>query len=517
MSDKVVQVLFTIGVVICLMISGCAGTHVQTLNSAGQSTESCWMRLADNDDTARTLEETIDDQIERFQIYAEQLLVSAEESVALIEQVSSEHVSDKPIPPGAIEAIQVRMRQDLDLVGPVSHILAENTCWLEATPAELEARGLPELNKITRFKGIMLEIGASIVLYDVYLKVIATLNEVERLRRAANQGDSGFGLEEGTIEEVTSRYSSIANLTAIRSLVQGYDARHEEIKSYRQLDDNIAYLDILIGSSLTFRTFQDSGTEQLYSHLRSARSHTVEDSLYRINRAVSENASATFGNLVGRVEERKGKLYGRKDIEAYLATNLQAGDILLEKTPFRLTDRLIPGFWGHAAIWVGTPETLQQLGLWDTQLVEPFHERLNNDHLVAEALREGTTLNSLAHFLNIDDLAVLRPKHISETERRQVLTRTFRQLGKPYDFNFDVETTDKIVCSQLIYLAYPEIDWPTKAIAGRHTISPDNIAAEALDSSSFEIITLIRDGSFVLSNKSRTMASLLQQDRAGVQ
>ena len=31
----------------------------------------------------------------------------------------------------------------------------------------------------------------------------------------------------------------------------------------------------------------------------------------------------------------------------------QAGDILLEKTPFRLTDKLIPGYWGHAAVWIG--------------------------------------------------------------------------------------------------------------------------------------------------------------------
>jgi hypothetical protein len=52
--------------------------------------------------------------------------------------------------------------------------------------------------------------------------------------------------------------------------------------------------------------------------------------------------SGLFGNTMGLVESRKGKLHGDAKAFSNLRSQLQAGDILLEKTPFRLTDKLIP-------------------------------------------------------------------------------------------------------------------------------------------------------------------------------
>ena len=126
--------------------------------------------------------------------------------------------------------------------------------------------------------------------------------------------------------------------------------------------------------------------------------------------SITGNLSESFGNLVGSVEERKGKLYLDKNVEKKLLNLLQAGDVLLEKTPFRLTDRLIPGYWGHAAIWVGDKNDLLSLGLWENEVIKPYQEQISESNHVAEALREGAVLSTLEHFLNIDDLAVLRRK-----------------------------------------------------------------------------------------------------------
>jgi hypothetical protein len=35
-------------------------------------------------------------------------------------------------------------------------------------------------------------------------------------------------------------------------------------------------------------------------------------------------------------------------------------------------------------------------------------------------------------------------------------------LGKEYDFNFNVETDEDVVCSELAYTVFKNIDWPTK-------------------------------------------------------
>ena len=131
---------------------------------------------------------------------------------------------------------------------------------------------------------------------------------------------------------------------------------------------------------------------------------------------------------------------------------------------------------------------------------------------VAESLRTGTQLSQLADFLNIDDLGVMRSRHpMTDEEMRETIILALRQLGKEYDFNFDVETTDKIVCSQLVYLSYDRIEWPTESIVGRYTISPDNIAIKALYDGPLELMLFYHDGQSVKENQLELMEKLMQQ------
>jgi uncharacterized protein YycO len=129
---------------------------------------------------------------------------------------------------------------------------------------------------------------------------------------------------------------------------------------------------------------------------------------------------------------------------------------------------------------------------------------------VVEALRDGVQMNTLEDFLNIDDLAVLRMKSISNEDLAQSIVRAFRQIGKEYDFNFDVETTDKIVCSELVYLVYPDPDWPTDRIMGRYTISPDHVARKALKDGPLSLILLYHDGR-IQKNRDQVFEELMTE------
>ena len=77
----------------------------------------------------------------------------------------------------------------------------------------------------------------------------------------------------------------------------------------------------------------------------------------------------------------------------------------------------------------------------------------------------------------------------------------FRQIGKKYDFNFDVNTTDKIVCSELAYVSFPSIDWPTEKMLGKYAISPDNVAQMAWTSIPLKLVLFYHDGQLVDENK----------------
>jgi uncharacterized protein YycO len=216
--------------------------------------------------------------------------------------------------------------------------------------------------------------------------------------------------------------------------------------------------------------------------------------------------SRFFGNTVGLCEVRKGKLHADPAVAADLKAHLQPLDILLEKTPFRLTDKFIPGHFGHVAIWLGTEAELMAAGVWDHPVVRPYQNRIrqNNEDAhskdgghVLEALRPGVTLNTLEHFLNVDDVLVLRPARMRRDAEavREALLLAFRQVGKQYDFNFDVNTTDRIVCSELAYVCLPRIDWPTEKTMGRNTISPDQVAQMALLSDApLEPVCFYHDG-----------------------
>ena len=249
------------------------------------------------------------------------------------------------------------------------------------------------------------------------------------------------------------------------------------------------------------------------SHRRSVRRRVTRDTLSELGRSSVNALSEGFSNAIGSYEERKGLLYADKDLEKSISEQLQIGDILLEKTPFRLTDSMIPGHWGHAALWIGTEQELKTIGLWDHPLVSRYHERIQRGELVAESLRTGTTLSPLSHFMNIDDLGVIRSRQaLTDEEMSETIILALRQIGKEYDFNFDVETTDKIVCSQLVYLSYSKINWPTESVVGRYTISPDNIAIKALNTGPFELKLFYHDGKLVKENTVELMESLMQQE-----
>ena len=127
---------------------------------------------------------------------------------------------------------------------------------------------------------------------------------------------------------------------------------------------------------------------------------------------------------------------------------------------------------------------------------EGYNEESKDGYLIVEALREEVKLSSLEEFMNIDDIAILRPVFTegkSEKEKESLLL-TFRQVGKEYDFNFDVNTTDKIVCSELAYVCFPQINWPTEKTVGRFTISPDNIANLCWNNIPLQLITFYHDG-----------------------
>ena len=276
----------------------------------------------------------------------------------------------------------------------------------------------------------------------------------------------------------------------------------------------MAYVDTLIVESPSFAYMQeDAASRKGFT----AVLRRLSDDLSFLQQMFTHVASKAFGNAIGLVETRKGYLLQLPEGEkAAIAAAMEPLDVVLEKTPFRLTDKFIPGHWGHVAVWVGTEDQLTRLGVWDDPLVVPHHEAIRGGRSMVEALRPGVQINTLEYFLNVDDLLVVRHTNLTDAQRREYVRNAFRQIGKAYDFNFDVETDRRIVCSELAYVVFKDEQWPTSRTLGRYTISPDNVAVKAASKNPFTPVILYYEGYRIDGRLEATLEALLARDYAKV-
>ncbi len=341
-----------------------------------------------------------------------------------------------------------------------------------------------------RIKGIMLSLSAALTAFDNYLFAVHQFQRHRHLRRIANGGDSAFFLESKQLLRAGLEYYSLGNYLSMKKAIKFYQRHAPELK---QRNDELIFIDSLIQQSPHYHLIQKQSIFGLFIEKIRLYTQMTSDAFDWMGDESVHGVSQLFGNLAGLVATRKGLLFDNPVQHSIILENLQPGDILLEKTPFRLTDSLIPGYWGHAAIWIGSEAELIALGIWNDDRIRPHQAAIREGQRIVEAVRSGVRLSSLAGFLNIDDLAVLRKNALTDAQRRRVIFNAIAQLGKAYDFNFDVETSERIVCSELVYMAYTQTLWPTEKTLGRYAISPNHIAEKTVGGN-FSLVQLYYQG-----------------------
>ena len=207
---------------------------------------------------------------------------------------------------------------------------------------------------------------------------------------------------------------------------------------------------------------------------------SVNKTLSKIMEGVGRAASDVY-----RAHDKKVTDNVRQAISEFL----EPGDMIVTRHAVALTNLFIPGFWPHAALYVGTPEQREALGV-----NVPLDKRplWTGPICTLEALKDGVRLRPLHETLSVDYFVVLRPQ-VAKAAVRQAIERGVVHEGKMYNFDFDFFTSDRLVCTEVLYRSYDGLDgieFPLTERAGRKTLSAEDVLDYALDADFFEPVAI---------------------------
>lgn len=326
---------------------------------------------------------------------------------------------------------------------------------------------------------------AALRLYQKSLRLIEIAEFDPMLRAKLNEPDRKFGLEGGFFEEVLVSYASLYNYLRLLLASADWRLNRRRVRDLGIEDDpEIGWLVPIIARerrALKGRFWSILG-KRLRRDWRAAIAMLVKP--VSVVRYQSRAQLASFvANL--RIGLKYVRGIGPRALE-HLRGTLRPGDVLLVRAEDKITSALLPGFWAHAAIYLGGMADLERLGLLDEPPVRRLRAILERQRspygLVLEAVSQGCRVHTLEYCLQADHVAVLRPALGREALRASLL-EAFAHVGKPYDFEFDFNVTTRIVCTELVYRSLHgrgPIRFELTRRLGRFTLTADDMVEQLL-------------------------------------
>ncbi len=214
----------------------------------------------------------------------------------------------------------------------------------------------------------------------------------------------------------------------------------------------------------------------------------VGRAMYGLQKAVSRLISGKYTHP-GHSPQLPG------DIAAEICEIIRPGDVFINRKEHAITNYFLPGYWPHAAFYIGRTEELEQFGVPTHVNGKPRWRRLlecdtTTPGRVVEAMKDGVWIRSLASPFAADAITVIRPQ-LPDTEIVEAIDRALFHDGKPYDFDFDFTRSDRLVCTEVVYRSFEGesgIRFPLTQRAGRLTLAAEDLLRMALNRQHFEVV-----------------------------
>ena len=271
---------------------------------------------------------------------------------------------------------------------------------------------------------------AAVVLVDAGRFLRELFADETIIRRKLNESYELYGIPANAFDAIQMSLSDPMHVLQLHQANQFFDehtsALREQASSNASLQNVLGIVDRL-GDRLRV-------SPTAYAKARvHERAHDVYEKIVRsgVGQAIYAIQSCV-SRWVGQLSTQPNHQPALPEvIKGELLGLLQPGDILVTRKDHSLTNYFLPGYWPHAALYIGGGE-------------------------VIEALADGVRLRSIDSPFGVDAIAAIRPS-LDAAQVDEALQRAHTHLGKPYDFDFDFTRADRMVCTEVVYRSYEGI------------------------------------------------------------
>ena len=302
-----------------------------------------------------------------------------------------------------------------------------------------------------------------------------------------DEPESRYGIPEKSFSEVYKKLGSTRRMWRFHEALLFWEANRGEIESMGG--------DSVVGDLVTILHGEE---EFLQYRKRDYVKRKLDYSVHSFQRrGISGCKKVMFqmlklsGSTIAEIKQPFVKAPGlgkrvTQEVMEVVRPLLRAGDVVVTRHDDAMSNLFLPGFWPHAALYIGSADERERMGVMMVSRDEG--EGCCGDGICfLESKKDGVLFRPMEETLQVDALMVLRPRMESD-QVAAALTRAMSHEGKLYDFSFDFAKSDRLACTEVIYRGYHgvgDVKFELHRHGGRSCLSAEDLIAQALSSGMF--------------------------------
>ncbi|WP_193212721.1 YiiX/YebB-like N1pC/P60 family cysteine hydrolase [Luteolibacter marinus] len=155
------------------------------------------------------------------------------------------------------------------------------------------------------------------------------------------------------------------------------------------------------------------------------------------------------------------------------------GDVFVTRHDDALSNLFLPGYWPHAALFIGNEAQRHTLGV---EMPPGIARRARDPLVFLESKKDGVRFRPADETLEVDAFVILRPP-LDRGQLAATLAEAMRHEGKLYDFSFDFRNADRLACTEVVYRTYHgagAIAYSLVEAGGRLCLPAEELIAQSL-------------------------------------